>query len=153
MIRVHDNYTLDNIRQLQIGNIILKSVGVSPFIFCDINCQISLLRLIKLSKTFSLKVFPAWEAYQRPQRTNLAAPLGSPSTVDASDALSALAASILNVKYWRTLQRKSHLSIPFLGIVRPQSRFPHSCVYERFSIFPYFTYFLQQNRQTDPRNI
>ncbi len=31
-----------------------------------------------------------------------------------------------------TLQRKSHLCIPFLGIVRPQSQFPHSCVYEPF---------------------
>jgi hypothetical protein len=31
-----------------------------------------------------------------------------------------------------TLQRKSHLCIPFLGIARPQSQFPHSCVYERF---------------------
>jgi hypothetical protein len=26
------------------------------------------------------------------------------------------------------LQRKSHLSIPFLGIARPQPHFPHSCV-------------------------
>jgi hypothetical protein len=30
------------------------------------------------------------------------------------------------------LQRKSHLRIPFLGIARPQSEFPHSCVCERF---------------------
>ncbi len=30
------------------------------------------------------------------------------------------------------LQRKSHLYIPFLGIARPQSEFPHSCVCERF---------------------
>jgi hypothetical protein len=30
------------------------------------------------------------------------------------------------------LQRKSHLSIPFLGIARPQPQFPHSCVCERF---------------------
>jgi hypothetical protein len=30
-----------------------------------------------------------------------------------------------------TLQRKSHLCIPFLGIARPQSQFPHfSCVCE-----------------------
>ncbi len=27
-----------------------------------------------------------------------------------------------------TLQRKSHLCIPFLGIARPQPQFPHSCV-------------------------
>ncbi len=32
----------------------------------------------------------------------------------------------------RTLQGKSHLCIPFLGNARPQSRFPHSCVCERF---------------------
>ncbi len=31
-----------------------------------------------------------------------------------------------------TLQRKSSLCIPFLGIARPQSQFPHSCVCERF---------------------
>ncbi len=30
------------------------------------------------------------------------------------------------------LRGKSHLCIPFLGIVRPQSQFPHSCVCERF---------------------
>ncbi len=29
-----------------------------------------------------------------------------------------------------TLQRKSHLCIPFLGIARPQPQFPHSCVCE-----------------------
>ncbi len=33
---------------------------------------------------------------------------------------------------YRALQRKSHLCIPFLGIARPQSQFPHSCVCERF---------------------
>ncbi len=32
----------------------------------------------------------------------------------------------------RTLQGKSHLCIPFLGIVQPQSQFPHSCVCEQF---------------------
>jgi hypothetical protein len=31
-----------------------------------------------------------------------------------------------------TLQRKSHLCIPFLGIDGPQSQFPHSRVCERF---------------------
>ncbi len=31
-----------------------------------------------------------------------------------------------------TLQGKSHLCIPFLGIARPQSQLPHSCVCERF---------------------
>ncbi len=31
-----------------------------------------------------------------------------------------------------TLLGKSHLCIPFLGIARPQSQFPHSCVCERF---------------------
>ncbi len=34
--------------------------------------------------------------------------------------------------YEYTLQRKYHLCIPFLGIARPQSQFPHSCVCERF---------------------
>ncbi len=42
-----------------------------------------------------------------------------------------------------TLQGKSHICIPFLGIPRPQSQFPHSCVCERF-IYPqdWSTYFL-----------
>ncbi len=31
-----------------------------------------------------------------------------------------------------SLQRKSHLCIPFLGIAWPQSQFPHTCVCERF---------------------
>ncbi len=31
-----------------------------------------------------------------------------------------------------TLQRQFRLYIPFLGIVRPQPQFPHSCVFERF---------------------
>ncbi len=50
-----------------------------------------------------------------------------------------------------TLQRKSHLCIPFLRIARPPPQFPHSCVCvgERF-IWSQdrSTYFLQQNRQT-----
>ncbi len=52
------------------------------------------------------------------------------------------------------LQRQSHLYIHFLGIARPQSQFPHSCVCERF-IYSQdrSAYFLQQNRQTDPGNI
>ncbi len=33
---------------------------------------------------------------------------------------------------WSTLQRKFNLCIPFLGITRPQSQFPHACVCERF---------------------
>ncbi len=37
---------------------------------------------------------------------------------------------LYSVQY--TLQGKSHLSIPFLGIARPQSQFPHSCVCEQF---------------------
>jgi hypothetical protein len=31
-----------------------------------------------------------------------------------------------------TLQGKFHLGIPYLGIARPQSQFPHSCVGEPF---------------------
>jgi hypothetical protein len=52
------------------------------------------------------------------------------------------------------MQGKSHLCLSFLGIARPQSQFPHSCVCERF-IFSqdWSTYFLQQKRQTDPGNI
>ncbi len=34
------------------------------------------------------------------------------------------------------LQRKSHLCIPFLGIARPQSQFPHSCDSYSYSYFP-----------------
>jgi hypothetical protein len=42
------------------------------------------------------------------------------------------ASLILNLNKIATLQGKSHLCIPFLGIARPQSQFPHSCVCERF---------------------
>jgi hypothetical protein len=51
------------------------------------------------------------------------------------------------------LQRKSHLCIPFLGIARPQSQFPHSCVWERFIYYqdrsPYFP---EKNMQIDRRS-
>ncbi len=44
-----------------------------------------------------------------------------------------------------TLQRKFHLYIYFLGIARPQSQCPHSCVCERFLYSQHrCTYFLQQ---------
>jgi hypothetical protein len=53
-----------------------------------------------------------------------------------------------------TLQRKTYLCIPFLGIARPRPQFPHSCVCEWFiQSQDQFTYFLQQNRQTDGGNI
>jgi hypothetical protein len=56
-----------------------------------------------------------------------------------------------------TLQRKSHLCVPFLGISRPQYQFPHSSVCERFIYVLYSqdrsTYFLHQNRHTDHGNI
>jgi hypothetical protein len=40
--------------------------------------------------------------------------------------------TIINSILHTALQRKSHLLIPFLGIARHQSQFPHSCVCERF---------------------
>ncbi len=48
------------------------------------------------------------------------------------------------------LQGISYLCIPFLGIARPQSQFPHSCVCERFTVYipkinPHIS--LQQNGQ------
>ncbi len=60
-----------------------------------------------------------------------------------------------NCKHRRlTLQRKCYLCILFLGIVRPQSQFPHSRVCEKF-IYSQdrFTYLQQQNRQNDCGNI
>ncbi len=56
--------------------------------------------------------------------------------------------------FYHSLQRKFHLCIPFLGIARPQSQFPHSWVCE-WIIYSQgrSTYFLPQNRQTDPGNI
>ncbi len=59
------------------------------------------------------------------------------------------------MKIWEhALQRKFHLCIPFLGIARPQSQFPHSCVCERVICSQdRSTYFLQQNGQIDCGNI
>ncbi len=53
-----------------------------------------------------------------------------------------------------TLQRKSHLCIPVLGIALPRSQFPHSCVCERF-IYSQdrCSYFPAAEWQTDPGNI
>jgi hypothetical protein len=49
-----------------------------------------------------------------------------------------------------TQQQKSHLCITFLGIARPQSQFPHSCVCERIiHSQDRSTYFLKQNRHSD----
>ncbi len=44
-----------------------------------------------------------------------------------------------------TLKRKSHFYIPFMGIARTPSRFPHSCVCERFIYSQDRLTFLQQN--------
>ncbi len=53
-----------------------------------------------------------------------------------------------------TLQRKSPLCIPFLGIALPQPQFQHLYVCERFiQSQDWYTYFLQQNRETDRGNI
>ncbi len=53
-----------------------------------------------------------------------------------------------------TLQRQFRLYIPFLGIARPQTQFPHSCVCERCIYSQDMsTYFLQQKRQTHRGNI
>jgi hypothetical protein len=52
-----------------------------------------------------------------------------------------------------TLQRKSHVCIPKIGIARPQSQVPHVSVSDLCipRIGPHI--FLQQSRQTDPGNI
>ncbi len=50
---------------------------------------------------------------------------------DNFHGLSKLCFSGIASEYFTTLQRKSHLFIPFLGIARPQPQFPHSCVCER----------------------
>jgi hypothetical protein len=54
-----------------------------------------------------------------------------------------------------TLQRKSHICIPFLGIAPPQSQFPHSCVSVSDLHIPRIGphILLQQNRQIDRGNI
>ena len=59
-------------------------------------------------------------------------------------SLFSLPSACINRRRKTTLQRKSHLCIPFLGTARPQSQFPHSCVCERF-IYSQdrSTYFLQ----------
>jgi hypothetical protein len=52
-----------------------------------------------------------------------------------------------------TLQRKSHLCIPFLGIARPQTKFPYSCVCERFIYSKdRFTYFPAAEQTDDHGN-
>jgi hypothetical protein len=53
---------------------------------------------------------------------------------------------------WHTLQRNLDLSISSKGIARPQSKFPHSCICKRSTVFSPSLgqpIFLQQNRQTD----
>jgi hypothetical protein len=61
-----------------------------------------------------------------------------------------------NCQYFSSLHcnRKSHLCIPFMGIARPQSQFPHLCICEQY-IYSQdrSTYFLQQNRRIIRGNI
>jgi hypothetical protein len=64
--------------------------------------------------------------------------------------------SSLSLHAFHTLQGKSHLCIPFLGIARPQSQFPHHVSVSDLLVYisrirPHV--FLLQNRQTDPGNI
>ncbi len=56
-------------------------------------------------------------------------------------------------QFQSALQGESHLCIPFLGIARLQSQFPHSCDCDLYipRIGKHIS--LQQNRQTDPGNI
>ncbi len=49
-----------------------------------------------------------------------------------------------------TLQRQFRLYIPFLGIARPRSQFPHSCVFERFIYIPGSVYIFPPAEQADP---
>jgi hypothetical protein len=65
-----------------------------------------------------------------------------------------MARNVLTYAY-PTLYQKSNLCIPGKGIERPQSQFLHSCVCERFIDSQNWSNYiwLQQNRQTDPRNI
>ncbi len=57
---------------------------------------------------------------------------------------------VANPCHFYTLQRKSDLCIPFLGIARPESQFPYSCVCERFIYSKdWSTYVPAANRQTD----
>ncbi len=62
--------------------------------------------------------------------------------------------TVLGGPILHALQRKFLLCISFLGIARPQSQFPHSCVCERFVYSQdRSTYFLQKNRQIEGGNI
>ncbi len=94
-----------------------------------------------------------WAAHSTQVLTSVPPPLHSTSTVSPINCLppKSICAAAHTID---TLERKSHLCIPFLGIARPQSQFPHSYVCERF-IYSQdrSTYFLQQNRQTDGGNI
>jgi hypothetical protein len=69
-----------------------------------------------------------------------------------------LAAAITNLKRQLAIctvtKTPFTVCIPFLGIARPKSQFPHSCVGEQFIYSKdWFTYFLQQRRQIDYGNI
>ncbi len=71
-------------------------------------------------------MFTTWEGHRHPPR-QLSAPAcsGCPSCPRQGTVQE-------NFHCSHTLQGKSHLCIPFLGIARPQSQFPQSCVCERF---------------------
>jgi hypothetical protein len=49
-----------------------------------------------------------------------------------SESLYSTECSLRQLKDFIRTGTKIHVCIPFLGIRRPQSQFPHSCVFERF---------------------
>jgi hypothetical protein len=78
-----------------------------------------------------------------PQHCSLCRPLDSTVSEDVAieprnvryshvSGANLLAGLCTYVSLSTALQQKSYLCIPFLGILRPQSQFPHSCVCERF---------------------
>jgi hypothetical protein len=93
--------------------------------------------------------------YFRLHNTNLQQLFLTSEYTDCTVILNRIAIDSISVRLATiSLQGKSHLCIPFLGIARPESQFPHSCVCERFlysQISPHN--WLQQNIQNILRNI
>ncbi len=65
--------------------------------------------------------------------------LGSYIYMSAIDFKSQMASNARTLcrTLWYALRGKSHVCIPFLGMARPQSKFPHSCVCERLIFSQY----------------
>jgi hypothetical protein len=122
---------------------------------CTPRVTISLNRMYKydLSCTHSILQRRYFKTFEEPRNQFQGIDSASLSSLAGRYDNSIIKTDFYQVRH--TLQRNLDLCIPRQGIARPQSQFPRTCVSVSDQYIPAFgpPIFLQQNRQTDQRNI